>query len=140
MPSTCSPCCRCHSLTALSVAGQPHGGYVRAWLWRTARNRCIDLLKRRKDGRAGKGTLFAESAFTSSRTGPSTAFARGETEERIRAHLAELPEDQSEVLMLFYFDGLRRREIAQVLDLGEPAVKHRLFEARQALRRTIGEE
>ena len=41
--------------------------------------------------------------------------------------------------MLFYFEFLERKEIAEVLELSESVVKSRLFEGRQALRRRLEE-
>ena len=115
-------------------------GSLRAWLFRAGRNRAIDLLKRRRGGRAGAGSFIGSSALPSHRTGPSTAFARREQEERLREHLAALAPECAEVLVLRYFEDLSREEIAEVMGLSESVVKSRLFKGREDLRRRMREE
>ncbi len=114
----------------------PPNGF-RRWLYRVARNRCLNLLKQRKDGRAGAGSVVNDSRWASPRTGPRTALLRREREEEIRRLLSALPDHQREVLILRYFVGLCRREIAEVLDVPDSIIKSRLFEAGQRLREQL---
>ncbi len=58
----------------------------------------------------------------------------------LRQHLSSLPRHQAEVLMMRYFEGLSRREIAQVLELPESVVKSRLHEGLQELHRRVAED
>ena len=51
-----------------------------------------------------------------------------------------LPERYRIVLHLFYYEDYSIREIAELLNLGEGAVKSRLSRGRQQLRRTLTEE
>ena len=44
--------------------------------------------------------------------------------------LAQLPEEFREVLILYYFQGLKLREIAEVLQIGLPLVKYRIKKAK----------
>ena len=112
-------------------------GSLQAWLFRACRNRCLDGLKRRTDGREGAGSAFGGSAIRSPYTGASTACARQEEREQLRSQLDSLPPEQAEVLVLHYFEGLARKEVAAVLDLPESVVKSRLFEARERLRQRM---
>ena len=48
--------------------------------------------------------------------------------------LAELPPDQRDVVVLFYFDDLKSDEIAAVLRVAHPTVRTRLARARERLR------
>jgi len=51
--------------------------------------------------------------------------------------LKHMPEDQREILNLFYLDGLSLVETAEVLGVSSGAVQQRLFRARGALRRVL---
>ena len=51
-----------------------------------------------------------------------------------------LPERYRIVIHLFYYEDYSIREIAELLDLGEGAVKSRLSRGRRQLRRTLTEE
>ena len=113
--------------------GLPEGRF-RPWLYRAARNRCLNLLKRRKDGRVGAGSFLGDSRWPSRRTGPRTALLRDERGERLRRAMDLLSAQHREVLLLRYFEGLRRTEIAEVLELTETLVRSRLFKASQCLR------
>lgn len=60
-------------------------------------------------------------------------FTREELRATVRAELEELDTASREVLLLKYFAGKRSREIAQILELSEPAVRKRLQRARDTL-------
>ncbi len=107
------------------------------WLYRLARNRSLDYSRQRRDGRVGIGTLFCGSSLRSPRTGPRTGAVRRERDEQLRQHLASLTSQHAEILTLRYFSDLRRREIAEVLEVSEPVVKARLSAARRELARRM---
>ncbi len=114
-------------------------GRFRPWLYKVARNHCLNLRKKRKDGRAGAGSFLGDSRWPSPRTGPGTAFLRDEAREHIQRLMAEMPEHHRELLILRYFEGLRRAEIAQIVDLSESLVSSRLFEATRKLKEQLRE-
>lgn len=63
-------------------------------------------------------------------------------EERIalgRA-LCSLPEELRQVILLHYFQNLKLKEIAEILEIGLPLVKYRLRRAKELLKKEIGEE
>jgi RNA polymerase sigma-70 factor (ECF subfamily) len=72
---------------------------------------------------------------------PDEALARRETGDAVRRALAELPESLRTLLVLRHYEGLKFREIAEVLDLPEGTVKTRMTEAlsemARRLRRTL---
>jgi RNA polymerase sigma-70 factor, ECF subfamily len=72
-------------------------------------------------------------------TGPSAAARRRELHDRVRAALAALSETDREVLVLRHLEQLSAREAAEVLGLGEAAVKSRSLRAVQRLRALLGE-
>jgi RNA polymerase sigma-70 factor (ECF subfamily) len=54
--------------------------------------------------------------------------------------LEALPLEQREVFLLYHFQGLKYREIAELLDIPIGTVMSRLHSARLQLRKALGEE
>jgi RNA polymerase sigma-70 factor (ECF subfamily) len=108
-------------------------GNFRAWIYKIARNRCLDVL-RACDRRQEDQEMPPPSRLDAELTGCLTRLVRREQRAQLRQALAELPENQREVLHLRYAEGLSRVEIAQILDIPEPLVKSRLYEGMVQLR------
>ena len=106
----------------------------RAWIYRVARNRCLDVLRGRAR-RPNNETLLTDVHLESVLTGNLTRLVRKEQRSRLRHLLAALAPNQREVLSLRYTEGLSRVEIADVLEIPESLVKSRLFEGLEKLRR-----
>ena len=105
----------------------------RAWLYKIARNHCLNVVRgraRRKDGR----NLPAASQVEAAMTGHLTKLVKDELRSRVTELVAGLPDAQREVLRLRYVEELSRAEIAEILELPESVVKSRLFEAVKKLR------
>ncbi len=64
---------------------------------------------------------------------PNAIRATDELRERLEAAIAELPPSQREVFVLKEFEGLKYREIADLLDVPMGTVMSRLYAARQRL-------
>ena len=60
---------------------------------------------------------------------PAGLTVRADELRRIRAALAQLPDDRRQVVLLRFADGLTAREIGQVLDRSEGAVRVLLHRA-----------
>ena len=108
----------------------------RAWLYKIARNHCLNMVRdrgRRKDGAALPDRSIA-GAFSK---GPLSQFAAAEDLERLGAVLEALPENYREVLRLRYAEDLSRKEVAEILDIPESVVKSRLFEGMKMLRSRV---
>jgi len=99
---------------------------VRAWLFVVARNRCLTGLRQRRTRSRLDQAVAGEAAGA---PGP----AEDEEALLVRRALAELPDEQREVLILREYEDLSYREIAAIAQTTESAVKSRLFRARQAL-------
>lgn len=83
-----------------------------AWMFRVARNRVIDLFRRR--GRAvsletpvseGEGAATLEDLLPSREAGPDAEFARGVLLEELEEAIAELPEEQRDVFVAHELEG-----------------------------------
>ena len=113
--------------------GEPFG----AWLHGIARNRSIDLIRRRHP------TLELESAPESPRASEDVeAVALGHLErDRLRAALDRLPARDRALLVLRYWEDQPVDAVAGALGMTEGAAKVALLRARRALARLIaGEE
>jgi len=105
----------------------------RPWLYRIARNRCLNMRRakvRRKEGQA----LPVASQLAASLTGHLTKLVNEEMQSRLSEIVEALPDEQREVLRLRYVEGLSRAEIAEVVETSESIVKSRLFEGLKKLR------
>lgn len=94
------------------------------WLYRITTNRCLNRLRR------DRRTEPMPDVVTSSTPGPArTVEARGQLEELGRVILALNPQQRT-VLVLREFEGCSYEQIAEILQIGVPAVKSRLHRAR----------
>lgn len=104
---------------------------VSTWIFRIARNRRIDAVRR-----VSKGELdpYDPSLLPEPEIAPDDAVSASERETRVREAVRELPPEQLDLLQLAFFDGLSHREIAEKRDLPLGTVKSRLRLAFQKLR------
>lgn len=108
----------------------PARGSVRAWVLRIARNAVIDHYRTRKTPVA----LEQIADGLRETTGPLDHLLADERATRVRALLAECPEDTRRLLAMRYGDGLRHAEIAELLGMREAAVRKRISRAVRELR------
>jgi RNA polymerase sigma-70 factor (ECF subfamily) len=106
-------------------------GSLGAWLVVVARNRAIDLLRRRKPSDSVDDVVLASSINVADEA------ERNVMMEKVRRALAELPLEQRKSLELAYFEGLSHTEIAS--RTGDPlgTVKTRIRQALIALRKAF---
>ena len=103
-------------------------GSVRSWLLGIVRNRAIDAVRRSSSARAPRLDLGATERLEEM---PSPERTEVEVQRRAEAHslrgaLAELPEEQSQVIGLAYFGGFSHSEIAGMLGVPLGTVKGRM--------------
>ncbi len=110
---------------------EPH---ATAWLYRTCRNRAIDLLRR--EGRMTAIHTGTDVASLQDRVGhePDHRAVEGEQLDQLRAGVGQLTEQQQEVLRLRLHDGLSYRQIAEVTGLTITNVGYHLHQAISQLR------
>jgi RNA polymerase sigma-70 factor (ECF subfamily) len=108
-------------------------GTFSAWLYRIARNTLIDHY------RAAKPETDIEDVWDLLRDGTDVA-REAETAERLRqveAHLASLPAEHRELVIMRVWDGLSYAEIAEVTGKSEAACKMAFSRTMSALRKAL---
>ena len=112
--------------------------FLRPWLYKVARNHCLNMLRERA-GRHDRAAFPAASQVYVALTGNLTRLVRDEAQARLIECVQRLPDTHREVLRLRYVEDLSRAEIAEVLELPEAVVKSRLFEGLKKLREQASE-
>ena len=94
---------------------------VSAWMFRVARNRIIDLFRKKKPAAStsdplavaeDEEPLLLEDLLPSPEAGPDAAYARGVLLDELDAALDELPEEQREVFVAHELEGRSFKELA----------------------------
>ncbi|MBR5794283.1 MAG: RNA polymerase sigma factor [Anaerotignum sp.] len=101
--------------------------HEKAWLFKVASNLCLDLLRYQKRHRQEE--LDAAQYM-------ATAIENTEILEA----LLELPEKFRLALILYYVEGYRIHEIAEIIQKSPSAVKMRLQKGRRLLKNAYGKE
>lgn len=94
------------------------------WIYIIARNAWIDKLRRERVRLAYSDEFAGSEASTDE--APDDAVSRGQEEERVRAALEALSDEQREVILLSFFEDRPHSEIAERLSLPLGTVKSRL--------------
>ena len=102
---------------------------ARPWLYRIARNRCLNHLRRPQPAGQDSMDVFERDGGT---TTADTVHKREEF-RHIVADVQELPETQRTALLLREIDALSYDQIAEAMDTTVPSVKSLLVRARVAL-------
>ena len=100
---------------------------VRAWLYTVARNRCVSVLRARRDEVA-----LAEDGSVST-DGLAAEVEQREELRALAADVRRLPDDQRAALLLAELGELSHVEVARVIGVRQGKVKALVFQAREAL-------
>ena len=128
-------------LFARRKAYEPTGKFS-TFLWRIALNICYDELRKCKrrgerslesDLDDGPGSLDPES----DESGPDIRLVENERAAAVRDALLQLSEPYRVVVVLRHYEGLKFREIGDVLGIPEGTVKSRMSEALSQLSRLL---
>jgi RNA polymerase sigma-70 factor (ECF subfamily) len=107
----------------------------KTWLLAIANNLGVDTLRRRRET-----TEFIPEAHGEMAGGPELAAMEADRARSVQEAVTALPETYAVPLVLRYAEGLSYAEISEVMGLSVPAVKSRLFRARNMLAERLGED
>jgi RNA polymerase sigma-70 factor (ECF subfamily) len=104
-----------------------------SWLLAIASHYCIDCLRRRRFDLVSWDDLPPRHYLTDANPKPEEVALRQEARRDAQELLESLPPDYKAAVILHYWHELSYEEIAQALDSTLPAIKMRLFRARQMM-------
>ena len=123
------------------------GSRLKTWLYRIARNLCIDDMRRRKHRK--HASLDAERGDGDDRTlhdqlpgdgaGADRQAVGHQLTSQMLSAIDELPDDQREVFLLRQVHALQFKEIAEITAVSENTVKSRMRYALQRLQGALAE-
>src|SRR3954452_1550050 len=113
-----------------AMLGDERELHLKAWLYAIARNKCISMLRVRRER---LGFDDDELELVPSTAGLSAEVERREDLRALLGDLARLPDDQRAALVLAELGAHNHDEIADVLDVRREKVKALVFQAREAL-------
>ena len=115
-----------------------------AWLYQIIRRLCFnhtrDRRTRRRGVEAAGDWLVGQAEARTSSMNPERALETAEAKRRVSAALEALSGRDREVLVLKEFEGLRYREIAELLGIPIGTVMSRLYSARRRLAAALEED
>jgi RNA polymerase sigma-70 factor (ECF subfamily) len=116
-------------------------GKFSTFLWRVALNLCHDELRRvQRRGEFSLDALEEDAGLENFATDEPPPCAQAESQERgnlVRQALQKLPPHYHEVVVLRHYEGLKFREIGDVLGIPEGTAKSRMAEALDQLNKLL---
>ncbi len=107
-----------------------------AWLFRLAHNAVVDRYRSMRDT-VSLDTTDQRPVVRMTLPGPEALVERKLTIAELTAALQVLTEEQREVILLRFVEGLSAREVGEILGKNEGAVRGMQFRAIEALRRAM---
>jgi RNA polymerase sigma factor (sigma-70 family) len=121
------------AFTALRADDRPMA--LRAWLYRVAHNRCLDVLR----GAPARVVLSEEIELGAATATLPELVAGRERLRQVVADIQDLPDQQRSALIIRELEGLSYEELAAALDTTVPAITSLLVRARMNLARAAEE-
>jgi RNA polymerase sigma-70 factor (ECF subfamily) len=113
------------------------------WFYQILRRLCFNFIRDRKLHRTKlreqKSWIVDDAVVRARERNPQRAIEREQTRLRVRQAIETLPDREREVLVLKEFEGLKYREIAEVVGIPIGTVMSRLYSARRNLASAIEE-
>ena len=103
------------------------------WVFRIAANQCRNLLRKQKFHEPLE-VIYSQKANDRR---PDEILERSEAIDKVKKALLTIPEEQREVIIMKEYEGLKFREIAQILNTSENTVKSRMYYGLTALKKSL---
>lgn len=120
------------SIHKYNFRGLPFG----AWVFRIARNRLIDLHRRRKR----RGEVNLSETISGTLANPESMAERALERGQIQIALKHLTDEQRQVIVLKFIQGFDNRSVGRIMGRSEGAVKSLQHRALGSLRRVLSGE
>ena len=120
------------SLKSYRFKGLPFG----AWVFRIARNRLIDLHRRRRR----RGEVDLSETLSSALASPHTLAERALERGQLQVALKHLTDEQRQVIVLKFIQGFDNRSLGRIMGRSEGAIKSLQHRALASLRRILYQE
>ncbi len=117
------------SLHKYTFRGLPFG----AWVFRIARNRLIDLHRRRKR----RGEVDLSETIAATLASPQALAERALERGQLQVALKHLTDEQRQVIVLKFIEGFDNRSVGKIMGRSEGAIKSLQHRALGALRRVL---
>ena len=109
------------------------------WLLRVTYNRCIDIVRRRKNYENRMQDSIHQSfenviADQTRHNRPDAQMEISDTQRTLLKAMDLLPEKTKSILLLHYFEGLQYKTISEILDLNVSAVKTAVHRGKKVLK------
>lgn len=126
----------CLSLWQNRSSWKPGIAKFSTWLYRVVSNRCIDILRQKKE-------IATDSSFdhiSSSMMSAEQRVSETQLSHQLLKLLAGLPDQQKTALKLFYYEDADIGQICTKMDLSDQAVRSLLKRGKQKLRMVLEPE
>jgi RNA polymerase sigma-70 factor (ECF subfamily) len=120
------------SINSYKFRGLPFG----AWVFRIARNRLIDLHRRRKR----RGEVDLSETLSTALANPQALAERALERGQLQIALKHLTDEQRQVIVLKFIEGYDNRSVGKIMGRSEGAIKSLQHRALGALRRVLHPE
>ena len=117
------------SIQSYKFRGLPFG----AWVFRIARNRLIDLHRRRKR----RGEVDLSETLTTALANPQVLAERALERGQLQVALKHLTDEQRQVIVLKFIEGFDNRSVGRIMGRSEGAIKSLQHRALGALKRIM---
>ena len=112
-------------------------GSLAGWIYRIGYNQALDMLRKRRE--TPHDATTADTWTTQVDASAETSALAGELARALDEAITALPENLKATFVLRDVEELSTKEVAEVLGIGESAVKMRLSRARDQLRTALGD-
>jgi RNA polymerase sigma-70 factor (ECF subfamily) len=106
---------------------------VRPWLYKVARNNCLDHIKRKKP--VNFSTIAPDDVFDVPDSDPSLddRLDSAELLDTVKREISKLPPHYSEIMLLKYFEDLTFEQIGETLDISPNTAKSNFYRGKAML-------
>ena len=107
------------------------------WIYTVARNHCLNYLNKKKLITVNMDDESVDNITTEDYDTPENQTLNNELHHTIDNILSKFNEDNRQIAFLYFFEDMRNREIALVMDIPTGTVKSRLHKIRENLKQGL---